>query len=141
MIQWMALSFMSPNIGIYLDGLGHPSTTLACVLSLTGLCYGGSAPFMYLLTIRMKKRGVIVIGIVTMSSGIFCIGGEENIIDHKYKFAFIIIGFIAFGFANSFMAIPCLPEMIDSIEEDEKLNHLYDREILHGVISGLFVSL
>jgi hypothetical protein len=39
------------------------------------------------------------------------------------------------------MAIPCLPEMIDSIEEDEKLNHLYDREILHGVISGLFVSL
>ena len=52
-----------------------------------------------------------------------------------------MIGFISIGLSASFIAIPCLPEILDSIEEDPKLNHLYDREILHGVVTGLFVCL
>lgn len=79
-------------------------------------------------------------GVLVLSTSVLLIGGDESIINEEYQFIFIVVGFLTLGFSNSFMAIPCLPEMIDSIDEDKKLNHLYDREILHGVVSGLFVS-
>ena len=38
------------------------------------------------------------------------------------------------------VSIPVLPEMLESIEEDEELREKYDMEVVENVISGLFVS-
>lgn len=37
------------------------------------------------------------------------------------------------------ISIPCLPEMLESIEEDPELASIYDPEQVENFISGLFV--
>jgi len=38
------------------------------------------------------------------------------------------------------VSIPVLPEMLETIEEDEKLREKYDMEVVQNTISGLFIS-
>ena len=38
------------------------------------------------------------------------------------------------------VSIPVLPEMLESVEQDEELQGLYNREACENTISGLFVS-
>ena len=121
--------------------LGYTSSTLALLFVAMGTTYASTAPFIYLVTSRIEKRGVILIGQIILAFSLVLIGDDGTIIDDQYRLVFIVIGFISIGLSASFIAIPCLPEIIDSIEEDKKLNQLYDREILHGVVTGLFVML
>ena len=69
------------------------------------------------------------------------IGGTDAIaIFYKNPF-FIFIGLCIMGLSTSLCTIPCLPEMLEAIEEDPAFADKYDNEELENVISGLFVTL
>jgi hypothetical protein len=53
---------------------------------------------------------------------IILIGDDGTIFKDEYRIIVIVFGFTSIGLASSFLAIPCLPEIIDSIEEDKSLN-------------------
>ena len=38
------------------------------------------------------------------------------------------------------ITIPVLPEMLDTVEEDEILTSKYDMQVVENLISGMFVS-
>ena len=38
------------------------------------------------------------------------------------------------------ITIPVLPEMLDTVEEDESLTSKYDMQVVENLISGMFVS-
>jgi len=44
------------------------------------------------------------------------------------------------GLSAGMVSIPVLPEMLESIEEDEELSSKYDIEHVENTISGLFIS-
>lgn len=44
------------------------------------------------------------------------------------------------GLSAGMVTIPVLPEMLESIEEDEELSDKYDMNTVENYISGLFVS-
>ena len=99
-----------------------------------------SCPFIYLLTDKFKKRGLILIGFILITFAMLMIGGTDAIaIFYKNPF-FIFLGLCIMGLSTSLCTIPCLPEMLDAIEEDQELANKYDIEQLENVISGLFVT-
>ena len=71
------------------------------------------------------------------------IGGSdflEGFMNFKSQPVFIFLGLCVMGFGLSFTSIPVLPEMLESIEEDEELSREYDRELVENTTSGLFIS-
>jgi len=88
-----------------------------------------------------KKRGLILIGFILITVAMLMIGGTDAIaIFYKNPF-FIFIGLCIMGLSTSLCTIPCLPEMLEAIEEDPAFADKYDNEELENVISGLFVTL
>lgn len=83
----------------------------------------------------------MLIGFICLTLAMLMIGGTDAIpIFYKNPF-FIFIGLCVMGLSTSMITIPCLPEMLDAIEEDKNLANKYDEEELENVISGLFVTL
>lgn len=69
------------------------------------------------------------------------IGGTDAIAIFYKNPAFIFLGLCIMGLSTSLCTIPCLPEMLEAIEDDKDLASRYDEEELENVISGLFVTL
>ena len=115
---------------------GFSPAFIGLCFAVPGIIYAALSPLMYLLTERMLKRGVILIGIVLMAIGMFCVGtskyfGLEN------NPAMIMLGLMILGCAAGMVSIPVLPEMLEAIEMNPDLN--YDHETLDNFISGIFV--
>ena len=115
---------------------GFSPAFIALCFAVPGIIYAALCPLLYLLTERMLKRGVIIIGIVLMSIGMFCVGtskyfGLEN------NPAMIMLGLMILGCSAGMVSIPVLPEMLEAIEMNHDLN--YDPEDLENFISGVFV--
>ena len=51
----------------------------------------------------------------------------------------MFLGLVLIGFSGSIITIPILPEMLESIEEDEELSEKYDKLALENYISGMFI--
>jgi MFS family permease len=82
----------------------------------------------------------MLIGFICLVFANLMIGGTDAIaIFYKNPF-FIFIGLCVMGLSTSLCTIPCLPEMLDAIEDDKDLANKYDDEELENVISGLFVT-
>ena len=108
---------------------------------IPAILYATTCPFIYLLTDMFKKRGLILIGFFLITLAMLMIGGTDAIpIFYKNPF-FIFIGLCLMGLSTSLCTIPCLPEMLEAIEEDPEMIDKYDDEELENVISGLFVTL
>ena len=94
---------------------GFSPAFIGMCFAVPGIIYAALSPLMYLLTERMLKRGVIIIGIVLMSIGMFCVGtskyfGLEN------NPAMIMLGLMILGCSAGMVSIPVLPEMLEAIE-------------------------
>jgi hypothetical protein len=94
---------------------------------------------MYLLTQKMQKRGVILIGFVQISFAMLMIGGSD-IFDFQKQPVFVFLGLCIIGLSVGMITIPVLPEMLDSIEEDSSIGGRYDLESIENYISGLFIG-
>ena len=83
------------------------------------MIYAACSPFIYHVTAKIKKRGVILIGFVLATLAMLMIGGSdflEGFMNFKSQPVFIFLGLCLMGFGLSFISIPVLPEMLESIE-------------------------
>ena len=115
---------------------GFSPAFIGLCFAIPGIIYAALSPLMYLMTERMPKRAVIIIGIILMSVGMFCVGtskyfGLEN------NPGMIMLGLMIIGVAAGMISIPVLPEMLEAIELREDIR--YDPEELENYISGVFV--
>jgi len=78
-------------------------------------------------------------GLVLMALGMLMIGGSD-VFDFQKQPVFIFLGLCLAGLAAGIMSIPVVPEMIEAIREDEKINEKYDSEMIENSISGLYIS-
>jgi hypothetical protein len=72
-----------------------------------------------------------------LSTGVMTVGcsevfGLENDAD------MVLFGLCIMGLATSLVAIPVMPECLESIEERDELN--FDPEEVNNIISGIFVT-
>jgi MFS family permease len=99
---------------------------------------------MYILTRKMQKSGIIVIGVLIITIAMLMIGGsnflDEMLTSFNGQPVFIFLGLTLIGLSAGMVSIPVLPEMLECIEEDEELSQKYDRESIENLISGMFVS-
>ena len=91
---------------------------------------------MYLLTERLPKRGVIIIGTILMAIGMMCVG-TSKLLGFDNNPATILMGMMIIGSSAGMISIPVLPEMLEAIEVSKHLN--YDPEDLENYLSGIFV--
>ena len=115
---------------------GFSPAFIGLCFAIPGIIYAALSPLMYLMTERMPKRAVMIIGIFMLSIGMFCVGtskyfGLEN------NPGMIMLGLMIIGTSAGMISIPVLPEMLEAIELREDLR--YDPEGLENYISGVFV--
>ena len=70
------------------------------------------------------------------------IGGSDfldSIINFDRQPVFVFIGLILVGLSAGLVSIPVLPEMLESVETNEKLQEKFDLAGMESLISGLFI--
>ena len=95
---------------------------------------------MFMLTERMKKRGIILIGCIQITLAMLMIGGSDSLFEFQKQPVFIFIGLCLVGLSAGMITIPVLPEMLEAIEEDSELSQRYDIESIENYTSGLFIA-
>lgn len=140
MLLASSLQYIAPTLSIHLSSYGYTPQQIAVSYGIPAILYATSCPFMYLLTQRVEKRGIILIGFVLITLAMAMIGGSDQLFQFQKQPVFVFIGLCVMGVSAGMVSIPVLPEMLDSIGEDEELGKKYDKEMLENYISGLFVS-
>jgi MFS family permease len=96
-------------------------------MASVSIAYMISMPLVFKMTDCMSRRGVIFIGMILLVLGILITG-----LDHIYSFvdpgAFTIAGLAVFGFGFAMITIPVMPEILESIEESDKIVPGYDEQ-------------
>lgn len=140
MILLMSIQYLAPNLAIHLHHFGYSAIVIGCAYAIPAILYACTCPFIYLLTQRMKKRGVLLIGFIMITLAMQMIGGSDTLFEFQKQPVFIFLGLCMIGLSAGMISIPVLPEMLECIEEDEDLANKYDMETIENVISGLFIS-
>lgn len=136
----MSIQYLAPVLAIHLHQYGYSAEQIGCAYGIPAILYATTCPFMYLMTQRMKKRGIIVIGFVMITVAMLMIGGSDSIIEFQKQPVFIFLGLCIIGLSAGMVSIPVLPEMLECVADDEELSGMYNMETIENVISGLFIS-
>jgi len=73
----MSYSYLSPNLANVLKSYGYSPKQIGFAFGIPAILYACSGPFMYILTEKMQKRGVILIGFIGVSISMLMIGGSD----------------------------------------------------------------
>lgn len=131
-----SIQFLAPSFAVHMQKYGFSPAFIGLCFAVPGIIYAALSPLMYLLTERMAKRSVIIIGIVLMAVGMFCVG-TSPLLGFDNNPATIFIGMMIIGVAAGMISIPVLPEMLEAIEGRKDMN--YEPESLENYLSGVFV--
>lgn len=135
----MSLQFLAPNLAVHIKEYGFSTFTVGIAYGIPAMLFALTCPFIYILTERMRKRGLILIGWLVTTVAMLMIGGTKWI-DGFSNPEFIFLGLVIIGLSAGMTTIPILPEMLEAIEDDELLNQKYDREVIENTTSGLFIT-
>ena len=113
-----------------------PQFTSIC-FSIPSLLYAGLSPFMYLVTERLPKRMVMLMGFLCLSCGMALVG-QSNVLGLNADADFVLLGLVFIGCAAAMIAIPVMPECLEAIEECQVLN--FDPEEVNNEVAGIFVT-
>lgn len=91
---------------------------------------------MFLLTVKFAKRSVIMIGTFLMALGMSLVG-SSSLLGFENDSDLVLCGLCFVGLAAAMMAIPIMPEMLESIEERTEFD--YDSDELTNELSSMFV--
>jgi len=81
-----------------------------------------------MLTSKVKKRGIIICGFIIISIAMQMIGGSNLIFEFQKQPVYIFLGLVLMGLSAGMITIPVLPEMLESIEDDEEIMGKYSME-------------
>jgi hypothetical protein len=84
-----------------------------------------------MITRRIRKRGIIIVGFLIISIAMLLIGGSEDIdqqLPQSYGRGILIVFCLCLlGLSGGMVTIPVLPEMLESFEEDQEMSQKYSR--------------
>ena len=125
LVSYFAMSFNVPLISNHLNSEGYSPMFTGFSMASVSIAYMISMPLVFKMTDCISRRGVIFIGLVLLVNGILITG-----LDHIYSFVnpglFTLVGLAVFGFGFAFISIPVMPEILESIEESDKIAPGYD---------------
>jgi sugar phosphate permease len=127
-------------LAVHLHWYGYSQEQIGVAYGIPAILYATMCPFMYLLTQRMKKRGIILIGFIQITIAMLMIGGSDSLFEFQKQPVFIFVGLCLLGLSAGMITIPVLPEMLEAIEEDQELSAKYDLESIENYTSGLFIA-
>jgi hypothetical protein len=120
-VVFAALTFLMPIMSVNLKEDGFGEVFIGCCFALPTFFYVVASTFVYALCQRWSKRTVIFIGFLLIASALSMIGPSHFVPVDK-EGIFIILGLSTLGMAGGFVVIPIMPELLESIEEDESIN-------------------
>jgi len=133
---FFSMSGNLPLISTHLAELGFSPAFIGFGVVLVSIIFGFMIPISIKFTEKISKRGCILIGLVLMSIGISVMG-----IDNQGKWRltaiFSILGLTIFGSSIALVAIPLMPEILESIEE--RFGGQYNELVMQNNISGYFI--
>lgn len=135
----MSLQFLAPNLAVHIKEYGFSTFTVGIAYGIPAMLFALTCPFIYMLTERMRKRGLILIGWMMITMALLMIGGTSWIKGFENP-EFIFLGLVIIGLSAGMTTIPILPEMLEAIEDDQTLDEKYDREVIENTTSGLFIT-
>ena len=132
----ISLNFLAPSAAIHFKTYGFSPVFIGFAFAIPAICYALTAPLLYLLTDKLPKRAVMLLGIILCAVGMFFVGTSKSFgLENNPEM--IITGLIILGVSWGTMSIPVMPEMQEAVEVMSELQ--YDAEELDNFISGLFV--
>jgi MFS family permease len=140
MMILMSIQYLAPNLAIHLNNYGYTESQIGLAYGIPAILYACTCPFMYLLTQRMRKRGIILIGFILITFAMAMIGGSDQLFEFQKQPVFVFLGLCIIGLSSGMITIPVLPEMLEAVEEDPEIANQYSMDTIQNLISGLFVS-
>ena len=67
MILLMSIQYLAPTLAIHLHHFGYSAIVIGFSYAIPAILYACTCPFIYLLTQRMRKRGVMLIGFIMIT--------------------------------------------------------------------------
>jgi hypothetical protein len=109
------LQFIATTIAIRINSYGYSPVQVAIAMSATALSFAVSAPLVYFLGRFVQKRGLIFMGLGFLGISVLMIGGSEYVSAFYDNIQMTFFGMGLIGFSVSMIAIPLLPEMMESV--------------------------
>jgi MFS family permease len=106
---------LQPILAIHLQKFGYDAVYIGFSFAIPTLIYASTSPLIYVMTSRIRKTGVILIGYMILSIGMFLIG-PSKLLGLYNSPAFIILGLAIVGFGAGMVIIPVLPDMLEAAE-------------------------
>lgn len=75
----MSLQFLAPNLAVHIKECGFSTNTVGISYAIPALLFALTCPFIYLLTNRISKRGLILTGWLQIVLALSMIGGTEQV--------------------------------------------------------------
>lgn len=116
MILNMSIQYLAPNLAVHLHNYGYTPEQIGVAYGIPAILYACTCPFMFLLTQRIKKRGIILIGFIMITIAMLMIGGSDQLFEFQKQPVFIFLGLCIIGLSAGMISIPVMPEMLESIE-------------------------
>ena len=92
---------MAPNLAIHLSDFGYSQTTIGLSYGIPAILYASTCPFVFILTQKMQKRGLIIVGLTVIQIAMLMIGGSDTLDDVLANFHgdsfFIFLGLCLVG--------------------------------------------
>ena len=125
---------------MHISSYGYTPVMVGISYAIPALLFALTCPFIYLLTDRMRKRGLILIGWLCIVVALLMVGGSSWIEAFYNNDQMIFLGLVVIGLSAGMISIPILPEMLEAIEEDEQLGQKYDRDLIENATSCLLYT-
>lgn len=141
MVQFLAyfiLSFNTPILNTHLDKLGYTPKFISATITMVACAYALSIPVVQVCTRFMNKRGILLLGFITVIIGTLSTGLSDEEQWHHTSY-FVLTGTAIFGIGFSMITIPVMPEILEGIEEREDLIEQMDENTLYNNLAGYFV--
>lgn len=122
----MVFEFEIPLMAILYSNFGFKVEHISVLIGTPFLFYLFSSLFIYILTDKMQKRGLMLIGLLVVSLSMLLIGSYSRFPEESdERYIVVIVGTCTLGLASALVNIPALPELLLTYEEDEYLKSLY----------------
>lgn len=111
-----SITFLQPTLALQLERYGYTGVFIGFSFAIPTLIYASTSPLIYIMTSKIRKTGVIFIGYLCITIGLFLIG-PSKLLGLSDSPAYIMVGLSILGLGAGMIIIPVLPDMIECIEE------------------------
>lgn len=137
-IGYFVLSFNTPLLSNHLTEAGYSPVFMGSSMISASASYIISMFVVAALTKHISKKGILLIGLFTQTTGCL-ISGLDRIHEFYNPGLFTIVGISLMGLGMGMSLIPVMPEIIEGIESHPRFAFAYDEITLQNNLAGYFI--